>query len=86
MSVEVLDDVALDELDPTLADEDREKVKIIFAQLGLVANNSQGKLQIIVVDHANQDIWGKLKGVHRVDDWRGARKLVRREWLIESGS
>ena len=75
-----------DELDPTLADEDREKVKTIFAQLGMVASNSQGKLQIIVVDHANQDIWGKLKGVHRVDDWRGTRKLIPKEWLVGAGS
>jgi hypothetical protein len=74
------------ELDPTLADEDREKVKTIFAQLGMVASNSQGKLQIIVVDHANQDIWGNLKGIHRVDDWRGTRKLVPQEWLVGAGN
>ena len=73
-----------DELDPKLADEDREKVKTIFAQLGMVADNSQGKLQIIVVDHADQDIWGKLKGIHRVDDWRGTNKLVPEEWLLGS--
>jgi len=72
------------DLDPKLADEDREKVKAIFSQLGLAAANSNGNLQIIVVDHATEEIWGKLKGIHKVDDWRGENKLVPKAWVEPS--
>jgi hypothetical protein len=70
-----------DELDPKLADEDREKVKAIFKQLGVAVTSCMGKLQMIVVDHATEEIWGKLGGIHRVDDWRGNNKLVPKAWL-----
>jgi hypothetical protein len=69
------------DLDPKLADEDREKVKAIFSQLGLVAASLEGKFQIIVVDHATDEIWGKMKGIHKVDDWRGNNKLVPQAWI-----
>lgn len=72
-----------DELDPQLADEDREKVRSIFTELGNVAHSASGSLQMIVVDHANEDIWGKLKGIHRVDDWRGSKKLVPEDWIAQ---
>jgi hypothetical protein len=69
------------ELDPKLADEDREKVKAIFRQLGVAVTSCMGKLQMIIVDHATEEIWGNLGGIHRVDDWRGDHKLVPKAWL-----
>ena len=69
------------DLDPKLADEDRTKVRTIFAQLGLAAGVTKGKLQMIVVDHATEEIWSGLKGIHKVDDWRGNDKLVPLTWL-----
>jgi hypothetical protein len=70
-----------DDLDQELADEDRTKVRAIFAQLAAGVAHSLNKLQLIVVDHATDEIWGGLAGVHRVDDWRGPRKLIPSEWI-----
>jgi uncharacterized coiled-coil DUF342 family protein len=70
-----------DDLDPELADEDRIKVRAIFAQLAAGVAHSLNRLQLIVVDHATDEVWGGLAGIHRVDDWRGSRKLIPTEWI-----
>lgn len=72
------------DLDPKLADEDREKVKQIFRQLGATVGLTKNRLQTIVVDHATQEIWGGLRGIHKVDDWRGNHKLVPNEWIASA--
>jgi len=40
-----------------------------------------GKLQIIVLDHASRDVWGDIKGVVGLKEWRNGIKLVPLRWL-----
>ena len=74
------DDVSEDYSDK-IADEDAIAVRKIFDVLAGVANESNGAFQVIVLDHAAENIWGDVAGIHRVDEWRHGSKLVPVEWL-----
>jgi hypothetical protein len=68
--------------DPQLSDdEDVEAVQKAFRVMAEVVTDSKERLQIIVLDHAAEAIWGGIPGVHLVDEWRNGRKLVPLEWL-----
>ncbi|MDD5333914.1 MAG: DUF3732 domain-containing protein [Rhodoferax sp.] len=68
--------------DPQLTrDEDVEAVRKAFQVLGQVVNAAQGKLQVLVLDHASKEVWGDVEGVVGVEDWRGGTKLVPMEWM-----
>jgi len=43
--------------------------------------SANGRLQVLVLDHAGPDVWSGLQGVHLVEEWRGGKKLVPTEWL-----
>ncbi len=60
-------------------DEDVEAVRKVFALLGSEVRTANGRLQIIVLDHAGEDVWGGLDGVGLTEEWRG-RGLVPEEW------
>lgn len=61
-------------------DEDVEAVRKVFALLAKEVANAQGRLQVIVLDHAHEDVWGSVPGVHLVDEWRNGKKLVPMNW------
>lgn len=69
------------ELDPALKDEDIDAVQKVFKTLSTVVGRSKGALQIIVLDHAAENVWGGLKNVHLVEEWREGRKLVPLDWI-----
>jgi hypothetical protein len=57
----------------------REKLRTIFPYvLGAVTPQI---LQIIVLDYAAESVWGKITGVHEVEDWRNGKKLIPEELL-----
>lgn len=56
-------------------------VRDVFKVLGEATVAANGRLQIIVLDHAYKDVWGGLPGVELVEEWREERKLVPPEWL-----
>jgi len=60
-------------------DQDVEAVRKVFALLGTEARAANGRLQIIVLDHAGEDVWGALDSVGLTEEWRG-RGLVPEEW------
>jgi Protein of unknown function (DUF3732) len=60
-------------------DQDVDAVRKVFALLGSEARAANGRLQIIVLDHASEDVWGGLDGVGLTEEWRG-RGLVPEEW------
>jgi hypothetical protein len=62
-------------------DEDLEAVRKVFRVLSSVTISSKGELQIIVLDHAANDVWGAIPNVHQVDEWRNGQKLIPEEWL-----
>ena len=41
------------------------------------------KLQVIVLDHAGEDVWGEIKDIYRVDEWRDGRALIPEAWLTK---
>lgn len=61
-------------------DEDRGAVRKIFKVLGEAAVTSENKLQIIVLDHAGEEVWKELPGVKMVEEWRNGKKLVPLDW------
>jgi hypothetical protein len=67
--------------DQKIPDEDIEAVRKIFHTLSYVVEKAQGKLQIIVLDHASDDVWGDISGINPVEEWRDGKKLVPTEWL-----
>jgi hypothetical protein len=64
----------------TWRDQDVVAVRKVFALLGSEAVAAKGRLQVIVLDHADEDVWGGLPGVTLIEEWRG-RALVPQAWL-----
>jgi hypothetical protein len=67
------------ELDHKFKDEDLEAVRKVFSLFSKVVSKKQTDLQIIVLDHADEDVWGGLPNIHLVEEWRG-NALVPLDW------
>ncbi|WP_029363925.1 DUF3732 domain-containing protein [Herbaspirillum lusitanum] len=67
--------------EPSIPDEDVDAVRKAFRVMGSVVRAAQGKLQIIVLDHAPSDIWEQFSNVVGMEEWRDGVKLVPAEWL-----
>lgn len=68
--------------EPDFKDTDIDAVRSILGTMGSVVGRAQGRLQIIVLDHAPPSIWGSLENTIEVEEWRdGKQKLVPIEWL-----
>jgi polyhydroxyalkanoate synthesis regulator phasin len=63
-----------------LRNEDVLAVRKVFSLLGEEVQSAKGRLQVIVLDHAGEDVWGNLPDVQLIEEWRG-RALVPFEWL-----
>lgn len=70
-----------DEEEPRLRDEDVDAVRMAFDVMGKVVLSAKGQLQLIVLDHASQDVWGDVEGVVGLPEWRNGIKLVPMDWL-----
>jgi hypothetical protein len=62
-------------------DEDKTAVKKIFAALSAYIKNAKSELQIIIMEHADEDIWGEFDDITLVERWRGSDKLIPIEWI-----
>ena len=71
----------VEDLEPKLLDEDVAAVRRVFEVLGDVVTAAKGMLQVIVLDHADQTVWGEIENVALVEEWRGGTKLVPPSWL-----
>ncbi|WP_448208514.1 DUF3732 domain-containing protein [Azospirillum sp. sgz302134] len=70
-----------DEADlPPMKDQDIAAVRKVFALFGEEIGAAKGRLQIIVLDHAGEDVWGDLPGVELIEEWR-EDALVPYNWL-----
>jgi hypothetical protein len=67
--------------DPTLEDEDIGAVRKVFTSLARFVAAAKNHLQVIVLDHAGESVWGEIPGVHLVEEWRAGVKLVPLEWI-----
>lgn len=70
-----------EDFDPTYSDEDIVAVRKIFNTMAKTIEKNDGSLQIITLDHASDEIWGEIKGVHCVEEWRNGIKLIPQEWF-----
>jgi hypothetical protein len=61
-------------------DQNVVAVRKVFALLGAEARAAKGRMQMIVLDHAGEDVWGGIDGVELTEEWRG-RGLIPAEWL-----
>jgi hypothetical protein len=64
----------------TWRDQDVEAVRKVFALLGKQVAAANGRLQVIVLDHADEDVWGDLDDVVLAEQWRD-HALVPLGWL-----
>lgn len=65
---------------PRIRDEDISAVRLVFETLGKEVVRQKGRLQVIVLDHAGEDVWGEIEGVTLAQEWREAEKLVPLAW------
>lgn len=72
-----------DEAELQLNDDDKNAVRKIFESLSTFVKNAGFDIQIIVTEHADDDIWGDIPDscIHLVEKWRNSIKLVPVEWL-----
>lgn len=61
-------------------DEDVEAVRMMFQTVARSVENSGGRWQAIILDHADSSIYGQVSGVHEVEEWRGGLKLIPEAW------
>lgn len=67
-----------------VSDEDKLAVRKVFEAMSKSLRDMGSKIQIIVMEHADEDVWGEVEGVHLVERWRNAnQKLVPTEWISE---
>jgi len=71
---------ALTEIDPQFLDEDVEAVKGMFKTIADSIRAKNGKWQSIILDHADDTIYGNIEGVHEVEVWRDGNKLIPEAW------
>ena len=71
------------ETEVQLNDEDKNSVKKIFETLSVFVKNAGFDIQIIVTEHADDDVWGDIPNskIHLVEKWRNNVKLVPIEWV-----
>ena len=66
--------------DPQYEDEDVNAVKSMFKTLANSVINKNGAWQCIILDHADDSIYGEIEGIHEVEIWRKGKKLIPKEW------
>jgi len=66
--------------EPSWQDQDVEAVRHVLNGMAAAIAHTKNRLQIIVLDHASEDVWGGLPLVHLVEDWREGRALIPAEW------
>jgi hypothetical protein len=71
-------------LDPPWQNEDLVAVRKVFDLLDKVVRKARQRLQVIVLDHADDEVWGELPSVHLVEEWRG-KALVPFDWNLTGG-
>ena len=73
-------------VEPTIEDEDAAAVRGIFETVASVTREIGGDLQSIVLDHADSGVWGSVKNVHLVEEWRGTKLIPDDDLIMISSS
>jgi hypothetical protein len=67
--------------DPKLEDDDVLRVRKLFEVISRVTAEQGGRFQTIILDHAAENVWGNITGIHLVGEWRNNEKLVPMSWI-----
>jgi hypothetical protein len=66
----------------SISSDDILRVKKIFKTFSEFVKRTQGKVQVLVIDHADEITWSGVEGIHLVDRWRGNTDfLIPRSWI-----
>ncbi len=66
----------------SFSDEDKEAVRKVFSAMAAFIKRVGYSVQIIITEHADEDVWGVVEDVHLVERWRGEdKKLIPLSWL-----
>lgn len=65
-------------------DEDIEAVRKVFLAVSRETQNAKGNFQVILLDHADHNVWGDVENIFLVEEWRDGKKLVPVGWLEDS--
>lgn len=68
------------DIDPKYKDEDVSAVVQMFKTVADSISSNDGAWQGIILDHADDSIYGEINGVHEVDVWRDGNKLIPESW------
>jgi hypothetical protein len=66
---------------PSFTSEDIERVRRVFSALSEAVVRTQRRLQIIVLEHADEETWRGLAHINLIERWRDDKYLVPLEWL-----
>jgi hypothetical protein len=61
--------------------EDIVAVRKVFSAVSRETQKARGNLQVILLDHADDKVWGDIENVILIEEWRDGMKLVPVEWL-----
>lgn len=68
--------------DIKLSDEDMDAVMKLFKLMDNSVQSCKNNLQIIVLEHAGENVWNGLNNIYKVCEWRGENnKLIPEEWI-----
>ncbi|KCZ70292.1 Protein of unknown function (DUF3732) [Candidatus Methanoperedens nitroreducens] len=60
--------------------DDIERVNKIFRTLSEGLSRTKNKLQLLVIEHADEITWQGIKDINLVDRWRDGRALIPQDW------
>lgn len=61
--------------------EDVDAVKSIFKTIAISIIKKEGAWQGVILDHADDGVYGQIDGVHEVAEWRNGIKLIPVDWF-----
>lgn len=61
--------------------DDIARVNRIFSALSDASKRSDSRVQLIIIDHADEMTWAGIENVHVVERWRGGNALIPPDWL-----
>lgn len=69
------------DVEPDWKDEDVEAVRKVFLAVSQETKKAMGNFQVILLDHADRNVWGDVENIVLVEEWREGKKLVPIDWL-----
>lgn len=70
-----------EETEPVMGSDDIGRVNRIFGALSAASKRTENRVQLIIIDHADQMTWTGIDNVHVVERWRGSNALIPRDWV-----